>query len=99
MVTLAFAVSGADNPQISLCVQPGKNIGDRLRPAKSAHSDFLVTCTVSRRLGAQSDGLGILAGVPSRKLERSCGMEGIAFASRPPLSFHGFEFGSVCQRE
>ena len=64
MVSFTFTIRRADNPEIPTCIQPDKNIGDRLRPAKCAHSDFPVTCAIAGRLGAQSDGLGILAAVP-----------------------------------
>ncbi|ODU24917.1 MAG: hypothetical protein ABS95_01290 [Verrucomicrobia bacterium SCN 57-15] len=98
VVAVTLAVRGAYNPKISPRVQADDNIGDCLGPAERAHNNFLVERVVSRRPGSQSNRLRVLAGVPGWKLERPRGIEGVAFASPPPLSFHGFEFGSVYQR-
>lgn len=91
MIAIALTVRRADNAEIPARVQPDKNVGNCLRPAKGAHSNFPIMCAISRWFGAQPDCLGVLARVPSRILERFGRIERVVFASC--LAVHDFGFG------
>ncbi len=91
VIAIAIAIRRADDAEIPLRVQPDKNVGNCLRPTKRAHSDFLETCAIAGRFGAQSDCFGVLACIPSRILECFGGIERVAFGSR--LAVHAFGFG------
>lgn len=64
MVPVTVTVGRADDPKIPMNVQPHDQVGDGFRTSKGAHGNFAVIVAVTRRLGAQPDGFGILAAVP-----------------------------------
>ena len=75
MVPVPFTVGRADDAKISMGIQPNDHVGDRFRTSKGADGNFPVIVAVTRRLGAQPDGFGILAAVPGGKFKSLGGMK------------------------
>jgi len=75
VVPVPFPVGRADDAKISMRIQPNNHVGDRIRTSKGADGNFPVIAAVTRRLGAQPDGFGILAAVPGGKFKSLGGMK------------------------
>ena len=75
MVTVPFTIGRADDAKIPMNIQPHDQVGDGFRASKGAHGNFAVIVAVTRRLGAQPDGFGILAAVPGGKFKSLGGMK------------------------
>ena len=56
-------------------IQPHDQVGEGFRTSKGAHGNFPVIVAVTRRLGVQPDGFGILAAVPGGKFKSLGGMK------------------------
>jgi hypothetical protein len=69
VVPVPFTVGCADDAKISMSIQPNDYVGDRFRTSKGADGNFLVIVAVTRRLGAQPEGFGILAAVLGGKFK------------------------------
>ena len=47
VISITLAVGGANDSEVSVCIQPDHDVSDRLGSAKGADGDFLVTRTIA----------------------------------------------------
>lgn len=92
VVSVPLTVGRADDAKIPMDIQPNDHVGDRFRTAKGADGDFSVILAVTRRLGAQTDGFGMLAAVPGGKFKSLGGMKA-AFPAAFSEFAHAIAFG------